>query len=214
MTCEEATALAGSYLDSEDEIGTPIANHVASCPQCARLITQRRNWRRVVRLAPRFEPGDPAGLANRVRAAVASAAVMNAAAAAGTSTAEASAARQSSEQSDRAPAPLPFARPDAADPAGPAMMRRSTAIAGWVMAVAALLLCGSLSLWIWSLTRSTGVAEGDLVAHEVVASHIRSLMAQRLVAAPEFAAFAKWPSPERLYVNVATIDRQDRKSVV
>lgn len=48
---------------------------------------------------------------------------------------------------------------------------------------------------------------------EAVATHKQAGVAvgetvRRLVAAPEFAAFAKWPSPERLYINVATIDRQ------
>ncbi len=32
--------------------------------------------------------------------------------------------------------------------------------------------------------------------------------AERLVTSPEFAAYCDWPSPERLYINVATIDRQ------
>lgn len=33
-------------------------------------------------------------------------------------------------------------------------------------------------------------------------------MARRLARSPEFATFRQWPNPERLYINVATLDRR------
>jgi cyclase len=46
------------------------------------------------------------------------------------------------------------------------------------------------------------------VAEERQAGRSPMEMCERMVRTPEFAAFAGWKNPERLYVNVATIDRQ------
>lgn len=46
------------------------------------------------------------------------------------------------------------------------------------------------------------------VADQRQAGHAPMEICDRLIRTPEFAAYASWEHPERLYVNVATIDRQ------
>jgi anti-sigma factor RsiW len=152
MTCEHVAAQAGRYLDADEDALTPIGRHIAECPRCRQLAERRRGWRHVVQQAPRFELRDPAALADRLRAAIATA-------------------------------------PLSADSGTPTSKARVKPPQRWFIAataIAATLLCVSATVWIWiAILRSGGATAGpDLVAHEVVSSHIRSLMAQHLTDVP------------------------------
>lgn len=54
------------------------------------------------------------------------------------------------------------------------------------------------SYWTWLSTAVTDLKQAGIGITE---------MTRRLVNAPEFRAYADWPSPERLYVNVVSIER-------
>jgi anti-sigma factor RsiW len=169
MTCEEAAAVAGWFLDTEEDSHTMVGLHVASCPSCARLVARRRGWRRVVRQAPRFEP-DQAGLASRLREAIATTPLPNILPPVGASPVTFG-------------APLPAVERPVVAPRSP-MVRRSVMVAAWSFSAAAVLLCGFLTLWMWTIMRHVESVDRDLVARDVVASHIRSMMGQHLTDVP------------------------------
>lgn len=171
MTCEEAAAVAGWFLDTEEDSHTLVGLHVASCPSCGRLVARRRGWRRVVRQAPRVEPADHADLATRIREAIATTPLPNMLPPVGLPPITTSAARR------------PDVERPAEEPRSP-MVRRSVMVASWAFAAAAVLLCSVLTLWMWTVMRRVEGVDRDLVARDVVASHIRSMMGQHLTDVP------------------------------
>jgi anti-sigma factor RsiW len=77
---------------------------------------------------------------------------------------------------------LAVAQPAARSAAPIKAKPRWTPIAPWLAAAATILLGAALTFWILNLRQRT--AEVDLVAHDVVSSHIRSLMAAHLTDVP------------------------------
>jgi anti-sigma factor RsiW len=186
MTCHEAAAYVGPYVDGELTVSDTLAfdAHVATCRLCARLVDQQRAWIRVAQQAPRYRA--PEGLEARIRAALP----------AGTDVASNVAPVQPLPSAQAVPSAqaLPFvsrrsdveALAPAAAPSA-AAMRASTRGSRWMpwLAAAAALIVGAAlaaTFWLW-MTR-TGATTEDLVAHDIVSSHVRSLMAQHLTDVP------------------------------
>jgi anti-sigma factor RsiW len=148
MTCHEAAAYVGPYVDGELTVSETLAldAHIATCRLCARLVDQQRAWSRIAQQAPRYRA--PEGLAARIRAA-----------------------HPASERSSNQPATQTRTQ---------AWTRTWTP---WLAAAAALIVCVAAAAMFWLWTTRTS-ATTDLVAHDIVSSHVRSLMAQHLTDVP------------------------------
>jgi len=136
MTCPPARRLLEPYLDDElDATQTAqVAEHLASCPSCGEAHAQLLELRAGIReQAPYYRA--PAGLPNRIRAAV----------------------RQSEHRQT----------------AGP--WRR--------LAIAAAILLLASAAWNIALFRSH-TSGADLLAQNVLSSHVRSLMGEHLLDVP------------------------------
>jgi len=149
MTCQDALAYVGPYLDGELTVSetASVDAHVATCAACTRLVERQRAWTGVVQQAPRFRA--PETLAQRVRAAV--------------------------ERADVIPAP-------AVPASAPSGTTRGPSWTSWLVAAAAVVLCATVTLGIWTIRQRA--ADADLIAHDVIAGHIRSLMAAHLTDVP------------------------------
>ncbi len=160
MTCQEALAYVEPYLDGELNVSETAAvdAHVATCEDCTRLVARQRAWREVVQQAPRFRA--PQALGDRVRLAIAQPAIASAA----------------------PPAARVVSMPAAAPSAAAKPSSTWTRLAPWLAAAAAVLVSAAVTLGIWSLRQRS--ADVDLVAHDVISSHIRSLMAAHLTDVP------------------------------
>src|SRR6266545_3294402 len=168
MTCHEAAAYVGPYVDGELTVSDTLAldAHIATCRLCARLVDQQRAWSRIVQQAPRFRAPD--ALAARIRAArLPSESASNHAAAA------AAAARTQMQ-------PQTVTQPQMQAQA----QSRTRSWTPWLAAAAALIVCAALTAMFWLWTMRTSGATNDLVAHDIVSSHVRSLMAQHLTDVP------------------------------
>lgn len=163
MTCQEALAYVEPYLDGELSVSetASVDAHVATCEECTRLVARQRAWREVVQQAPRFRA--PQALGDRVRLAIAQPAKASA-----------------------APPAAPAGRVVSMPAAGPTAAAKPssgwTRFAPWLAAAAVVLLGAALTFGLWTTHQRTSAV--DLVAHDIIGSHIRSLMGEHLIDVP------------------------------
>jgi len=153
MNCEERRVLLHAFLDDEldPERSLDVQSHLDACPDCAREHAAHLALRSALRdEALYFRP--PEGFENRIRATLAS--------------------QGATER--------------AADRAGPAGRTGAFGIFrrmpwAWLPAgaAAALLILTTISSWRFDASASRPTAD-ELLAQEVIASHVRSLMANHL----------------------------------
>ncbi len=175
MTCQEALAYVEPYLDGELSVSETAAvdAHVATCEDCTRLVARQRAWREVVQQAPRFRA--PQALADRIRAATTPGASAFTTTSGGITPGATTLGPAAAAAAPTAAAPAMVASVPVAKP-------RWTSIAPWLAAAAAVLLGAALTFGFWTTHQRTSAV--DLVAHDIIGSHIRSLMGAHLTDVP------------------------------
>jgi anti-sigma factor RsiW len=159
VVCDDNARWLHGYLDGELDLvrSLEIEEHLKTCPDCAQYLRSQQTLRKAFRSSALYERA-PKGLDARIRAAVAQAAGEAGAQAQGSAPAEDAATHR------RVVAIRPPAR---------------RAALNWLAVAAAVLLAAALA---WRMLPGEGRPSPDqLLAQEVVASHIRSLQPGHLM---------------------------------
>ena len=155
MVCDDNARLLHGYLDGELDLvrSLEIEEHLKICPDCAQGLWNQQTLRKAFRSSSLYDRA-PAGLADRIRGAIAL---------------EAPAATAQDAPAHDAP-----------------VAKRGTVISltlrqaawGWLAVAAAILMVFAMS---WRIGPGLGRrANSDLLAQEIVSSHIRSLQPDHL----------------------------------
>ena len=147
MVCEDKGSLLHAYLDGELDLvhSLELEEHLKACSACARKLEDEQTLRKALR-AGGFYHRAPGSLAERVRAAV----------------------RREVGSAEKAGANAIVRRPDVLS-TKPRLSRTEI----WIAVAAAVLM--ALALSYRPISNSFVKPGGNLIAQEVVASHIRSL---------------------------------------
>jgi anti-sigma factor RsiW len=166
VVCDDNARLLHGYLDGELDLvrSLEIEEHLKICPDCAQELWNQQTLRKAFRSSSLYDRA-PAGLADRIRASIASETAGDADAPAGA-------------------AALAPAENDSAAKKAPIVSMASKAVSSkraawtWLAVAAAILMVFAMSWRIGpGLTRG---ANSDLLAQEIVSSHIRSLQPDHL----------------------------------
>ncbi len=165
MVCDDNARVLHGYLDGELDLvrSLEIEEHLKICPDCAQELWNQQTLRKAFRSSSLYDRA-PAGLADRIRASI------------GAETADAAGHAPST-----GPAP---AENTAATEKAPVVSMASKSLTpkraawGWLAVAAAILMVFAMSWRIGpGLVRN---ANSDLLAQEIVSSHIRSLQPDHL----------------------------------
>ena len=170
MVCDDNARLLHGYLDGELDLvrSLEIEEHLKTCPNCAQELWNQQTLRKAFRSSYLYDRA-PAGLADRIRASIASETAADADAAG-----HASAPASGAASAENAPAAKK----------APVVSMASKGVSSqraawsWLAVAAAILMVFAMSWRIGpGLTRN---ANSNLLAEEIVSSHIRSLQPDHL----------------------------------
>jgi anti-sigma factor RsiW len=172
VVCDDNARLLHGYLDGELDLvrSLEIEEHLKTCPDCAQELWNQQTLRKAFRSSSLYDRA-PAGLADRIRASIAPETAVAADADGGADTAG-HAPEPASAENARATKKAPVV----------AMASKSLtskqAAWGWLAVAAAILMVFAMS---WRIGPGLGRgANSDLLAQEIVSSHIRSLQPDHL----------------------------------
>ena len=170
MVCDDNARLLHGYLDGELDLvrSLEIEEHLKTCPNCAQELWSQQTLRKGFRSSGLYDRA-PAGLADRIRASIGSETAGDAdAAAPEAASGPVAASAENTSAVKNAPVVSMVSK-------SPTPKR---AVWGWLAVAAAILMVFAMSWRIGpGLTRS---ANSDLLAQEIVSSHIRSLQPDHL----------------------------------
>ena len=168
MVCDDNARLLHGYLDGELDLvrSLEIEEHLKICPDCAQELWNQQTLRKAFRSSSLYDRA-PAGLADRIRASIASETAGDADAA-GHEPAPASGAAEN----------VPATKKASVVSMASKSLSSKGAAWGWLAVAAAILMVFAMSWRIGpGLMRN---ANSNLLAEEIVSSHIRSLQPDHL----------------------------------
>ncbi|HSY58893.1 MAG TPA: anti-sigma factor [Terriglobales bacterium] len=164
MVCDDNARLLHGYLDGELDLvrSLEIEEHLKGCPDCAQEIWNQQTLRKAFRSSSLYERA-PKGLAERVRGAIAQ---------------ESAKTTPSVENTQASDAVAIEARRETPRKATMHVLTPKRAVWNWIAVAAAILLAFVITWRI--LPGFGGRGNSDLLARELVSSHIRSLQPDHL----------------------------------
>jgi anti-sigma factor RsiW len=170
VVCDDNARLLHGYLDGELDLvrSLEIEEHLKTCPDCAQELWNQQTLRKAFRSSSLYDRA-PAGLADRIRASIASETAGDADAA-GHAPTPASASGPAENASAATKAPVVSMASKSVSSNRPGW--------SWLAVAAAILMVFAMS---WRIGPGLGRgANSDLLAQEIVSSHIRSLQPDHL----------------------------------
>lgn len=167
MVCDDNARLLHAYLDGELDLvrSLEIEEHLNSCAGCAQELRSQQTVRKAFRASSLYERA-PSGLEQRIRASLAR---------------EAATGGVAPATADRVPTPEALIEPQVSSvktiPFAAPSSRR--AALNWLAVAAAVLIAAVVGWRVGPGNR--GLSHDELLAQEVVASHIRSLQPGHLM---------------------------------
>ena len=163
MVCDDNARLLHGYLDGELDLvrSLEIEEHLKTCPNCAQELWNQQTLRKAFRSSSLYERA-PAGLAGKIRASLANS--------------EAQTQDQGQSKQNLASPVLASEPPSKIRTMPPVTSKR--AVRNWLAVAAAIILAVVLT---WRMLPTVpGHGNSDLLAKEIVSSHIRSLQPTHL----------------------------------